>query len=172
MTARDWLGGMRAFIVRRGIQAVCGKADQVSTNVTADMSLLSAGWRFMALRAAGAVGVKSFVAKSGLGYDFVCHVGDLAEYPFYMRRAFAKELAIAAGWLHDEDAPVIFDLGANVGFLSTHLAQMLAAQSPRIYALEPAPATFAKLEETVRRLKLGAQVRPIAAAVTAGEKTV
>jgi FkbM family methyltransferase len=168
----EWPERIRARIVRQGIQAICGTPDFVSTKVTADIPLISAGLRFAALRVLGALGVRELVAKSSLGYKFVCHIGDLAEFPFYHRRAYEKELAICAGWLCQEDRPVVYDLGANVGFISTHLAQMLASQSPEIYAFEPTPATYAKLVETVRRLGLGAQVRPVAAAAANGAQTV
>jgi FkbM family methyltransferase len=167
-----WRDGLRTRILRRGIRAVCGSPDFVSTNIVADISLISAGSRFALLRLLGALGVKNFVSKSGLGYDFVCHIGDLAEFPFYHRRVFERELAICAAWLHQEDKPVVYDLGANVGFVSTHLAQMLAPRSPQIYAFEPAPATFERLVETVQRLGLSARVHPIAAAVTDAPKRV
>ena len=32
------------------------------------------------LRLLGVIGVERFVASSGFGYDFVCHVGDIAEF--------------------------------------------------------------------------------------------
>jgi len=60
---------------------------------------------------------------------------------------------------------VIYDVGANGGFFSTHLAQMLASRAPRIYAFEPVPDTFAKLTESIQRLGLNGSVYPIPAAV-------
>jgi FkbM family methyltransferase len=89
----------------------------------------------------------------------------MAEFPFYHRRAFAKELSLSAAWLRQEERPVVYDLGANVGFIATHLAQILATHAPQIYAFEPAPATFARLERSVRRLGLGHSVHPVAAAI-------
>ncbi|HLJ70380.1 MAG TPA: FkbM family methyltransferase [Roseiarcus sp.] len=157
---------IRNRLLRRGIQAVCGAPDFVSTSAAADISLLSGGLRFAFVRALGALGVESFVARSGLGYDFLCHTGDLSEYPFYHRRAFEKELAICVGWLDQEDAPIVYDLGANVGFVSTHLAQMLADRSPTIYAFEPAPETYRRLVASVERLGLTGRVQPFLAAAT------
>jgi FkbM family methyltransferase len=159
-----WRQELRERIVRRGIEAMCGSADFVPTSAADDVSLISGGLRLAWLRVLGAVGIKEFVAMSGLGYRFVCHIGDLAEYPFYHRRAFQKELALCAAWLHREDRPVVYDLGANVGFISTHLAQILEPQLPQIYAFEPAPATFARLVGSVRRLGLNDRIHPIAAA--------
>lgn len=164
--AAGWPKELRDRIVRRGIKAVCGAPDFVSTSAAADIPLLSGGLRFAFVRALGAIGVENFVARSGLGYDFLCHTGDLAEFPFYHRRAFEKELALCAGWLEQVDRPVVYDLGANVGFISTHLAQMLAARSPTIYAFEPAPETYRRLVQSVERLGLGDSVRPIGAAAT------
>ncbi|GEM_PF-1092708 len=166
LAAEGWREKIRDRIVRRGIKVLCGAPDFVSTGAAADVSLLSGGLRFALVRALGVLGVGSFVARSGLGYDFVCHTGDLAEYPFYCPRAFEKELAICVGWLRRDEAPIVYDLGANVGFVSTHLAQMLAGRSPTIYAFEPAPETYRRLVVSVQRLGLSDRVRPIAAAAT------
>lgn len=118
------------------------------------------------LRILAAAGVQQFVATSGLGHRFVCHIGDfLGENPFYNREAFRAELEVCAAWLQPQHEPVVFDVGANVGFWSTHLAQMLANQSPAIYAFEPVPQTFQKLLHSVERLHLGANVNVVAAAV-------
>jgi FkbM family methyltransferase len=68
-------------------------------------------------------------------------------------------------WLQGQNRPVIYDVGANGGFFSTHLAQMLAGRAPRIYAFEPVPDTFAKLSESIQRLGLDDSVYPIPAAV-------
>jgi FkbM family methyltransferase len=155
---------LRTRIVSRGIQMVYGSAD-VSPEAAADISLVSAAARFAWQKALGAVGVKSFVTTSAMGYDFVCHTGDLASYPFYYRRAYQSELQLCAGWLQEEHRPVVYDVGANDGFLSTHLAQMLSGAMPRIYAFEPVPTTFAKLVQSVNRLELHGSVHPVPAAV-------
>ena len=157
---------LRKRVLRFGIQAVCGSSDFVATSIGADIPLISSGLRFGWIRTLDAVGVKSFVARSTLGRDFVCHVGDLAEFPFYHRHAFEKELTLCAEWLAQQDKPIIYDIGANVGHISTQLAQMLAPQSPQIYAFEPAPGTFKKLEESVRRLDLSEGVHCINAAAS------
>src|SRR5215472_1198938 len=98
-----WGKGIRDQIVRRGIKAVCGTPDYVSTNAAIDIPLFSGGLRFVFVRALGAFGVENFVTRSGLGYRFLCHTGDLAEYPFYFRRAFEKELAICVAWLEQAE---------------------------------------------------------------------
>ncbi len=103
---------------------------------------------------------------SGLGHRYVCHVGDfLGENPYYNQDAFRGELEVCAAWLREDDKPVVFDVGANVGFWSTHLAQMIATKSPQVYAFEPVPPTFGKLQESIDRLDLSSVVHPVAAAV-------
>lgn len=160
-----WRQRLRTRIVSRGIQVMCGSANAVSTDAAADIPLVSAAARLAWLKALGAVGVKSFVTTSGLGYNFVCHTSDLANFPFYHRRAYQAELELCAAWLQREDSPVVYDIGANGGFFSTHLAQMLARRTPQIYAFEPAPMTFAKLVQSVHRLGLCDTVHPVPAAV-------
>ena len=41
-----------------------------------------------------------------------------------------------------------------MGFFATQLAQMLARQSPEVYAFEPVPTTFVKLVQSVNQLGL------------------
>ena len=150
----SWRQRLRTRIVSRGIPTMCGSGDDVSAAAVTDIPLVSGAVRLAWLKALGAVGVKNFVATSGLGYDFVCHTDDRANFPFYYPRAYQAELELCAAWLHGEDRPVVYDIGANGGFVSTHLAQMLAGRAPRIYAFEPVPTTFAKLTQSVQRLGL------------------
>jgi FkbM family methyltransferase len=158
-----WRRRLKAYVVGHGIQAMCGATD-VTAAAAMDMPLLSSGVRLAWLKALAAVGVEKFVARSGLGYDFICHTGDLAGFPFYMRQAYRAELKLCAAWLEDEHRPIIFDVGANDGFVATQLAQMLAASGPKIYAFEPVPATFARLAQAVERLGLDGAVHPVPAA--------
>jgi FkbM family methyltransferase len=160
-----WRQRLRTRIVSRGIQVMCGSADAVSTAAATDIPLIRATARLAFLKALGAVGIKSFATTSGLGYDFVCHPGDLANFPFFYRRAYQTELELCAAWLQGNDSPVVYDIGANGGFFSTHLAQMLAPATPAIYAFEPVPTTFAKLVQSVQRLGLNDRVYPVQAAV-------
>ena len=161
----NWRQRLRTRIVSRGIAMMCGSGDDVRAAAVTDLPLVSGAVRLAWLKALGAVGVKRFVATSGLGYDFVCHTDDRANFPFYYPRAYQAELELCAAWLHGDDRPVVYDIGANGGFVSTHLAQMLAGRRPRIYAFEPVPTTFAKLTQSVQRLGLQASVHPVAAAV-------
>jgi FkbM family methyltransferase len=171
-TLSDWRQRLRTVVVKRGIKLVCGTPDFVPTSAASDVSIISGGLRLGWLRALGLIGVSQFAATSGLGHRFVCHIGDLSEYPFYHPRAYEKELALCASWLKQTDAPVVYDLGANVGFISTHLAQMLAGEVAQIYAFEPVPATFAKLQTSVSRLGLQDVVRPIPFALGDNPRTV
>jgi FkbM family methyltransferase len=161
----NWRQRLRTHIVSRGIKVMCGRSDDVTSAATTDIPLLSAAARLAWLKALAAVGVKEFVTTSGLGYDFVCHTGDLANFPFYYRNAYRTELALCAAWLKGVERPVVYDIGANGGFVATHLAQMLAPRAARIYAFEPVPTTFAMLAQSVERLGLKDTVHPVAAAV-------
>lgn len=161
----NWRQRLRTLIVSRGVHIMCGSADYVSADYASDIPLFRGAARLVWLKALGALGVKSFITTSGLGYDFLCHTGDLANFPFYDRRAYRPELQLCFGWLQGEDSPVVYDIGANDGFISTHLAQMLAGRTPKIYAFEPTPPTFAKLAQSVERLGLNDSVYPVAAAV-------
>ncbi len=161
----SWRQRLRTRIVDRGIQAMCGRTDDVTAAGVTDIPLLSGAARLAWLKTLGAVGIKKFVATSGLGYDFVCHTDDLANFPFFHPRAYRAELELCAAWLDGEARPVVYDVGANGGFVATHLAQMLAGRAPRIYAFEPVPTTFAKLAQSVERLGLQQVVHPVRAAV-------
>lgn len=48
---------------------------------------------------------------------------------------------------------VFFDIGANVGFYS-YLASSLVGDSGRVFAIEPNPVTFAKLQRSIERNRI------------------
>lgn len=160
----DWRQALRARVIELGIRAIWGKS-AFPVTMAAGIPLVSTGLRFAWLKTLGAFGLTRFVTTSGLGHKFVCHIGDLAEFPFYHRRAFQHELAICAAWLDGEAKPIVFDVGANVGFFCTHLAQMVVGQTVQIYAFEPVGHTFVKLVQSIDALNLADRVHPIAAAV-------
>jgi FkbM family methyltransferase len=155
---------LRARIIELGIRAVWGES-AFPAKLATGIPLISTGLRLAWLKAVGAVGINRFTAKSGLGYDFVCHIGDLAEFPFYHRRAFQNELAICAAWLQEEVKPIVFDVGANVGVFCTQLAQMVGSQNVAIYAFEPVNTTFVKLVQSIQDLDLTSCIHPVSAAM-------
>lgn len=119
------------------------------------------------LRLLHRLGVKSFVAKSGLNLPFICYPGDLAgEAPFYAKAITIPELAIISSWCRQFQRPQIVDIGANNGFLSTQLAQLLRSVDTKIYAVEPVPATFELLKSSITRLSLADCIQPICCAVS------
>src|SRR5262245_40279891 len=124
----------RGRIVRFGIRAIWGASSTIPASAAGDVPLLRAGIRLAWLRLLDAGGVRTITSISGLGHPFVCHIGDLAEHPFYDRRACRHELQLAAAWLDGIVAPVVYDVGANVGFVATQLAQMLP--SATVHAFE------------------------------------
>jgi FkbM family methyltransferase len=157
------LQSIRRRIVIWGSQIIYGTA--LSPAVADRVPLISAGLRYTWLRLLAALGLERMVATSSLGHRFVCHIGDLAEHPFYYRHASEKELLLAAAWLQHDTRPIIYDVGANVGYFATQLVQMLRERAPEVYAFEAVPTTFLKLLHSIDRLGLRNSIHPVAAAV-------
>jgi len=113
------------------------------------------------------IGVKHFRARSGIGVPYICHLGDFSgEVPFYDRNHSAAEILLMAQWCRQVEKPVVFDVGANNGFIATQLAQLLRENSPRIFAFEPVPSTFSSLSRSVSALRLQQLVFPICCAIS------
>jgi FkbM family methyltransferase len=168
--SKDWPGRLRRWVVKKGISIMCPNS-LLSPEVAVDIPLFRAGMRLGYLKGLATLGISNFVARSGLGYNFVCHVGDLAAFPFYHPGAYRAELALASAWLRAVEKPLAFDVGANEGFFACQLAQM-AGRHCKVYAFEPVPETFAKLAYSVSRLGLTAQIEPISAAVLDSSRLV
>jgi FkbM family methyltransferase len=154
----------RTWLIARGIEIMCGSSASIDPAGVADIPLISAGLRLGWLRCLRLAGIRHIVSKSGLGYPFLCRIGDLSEHPFYYRQAYRKELELCAAWLRGGE-PVVYDVGANDGFFACQLAQILGREPAKIYAFEPVPSTFAGLVTSVQRLRLQNTVYPISAAV-------
>jgi hypothetical protein len=60
---------------------MCGSTVDLSTDAAADIPLVRAAVRLSWLKALNFVGVTTFIATSKIGYDFVCHTDDLANFP-------------------------------------------------------------------------------------------
>ena len=121
------------------------------------------------------IGVKHFRARSGIGVPYICHLGDFSgEVPFYDRNHSAAEILLMAQWCRQIEKPVVFDVGANNGFIATQLAQLLRERAPRIFAFEPVPSTFLSLSRSVSALRLQQLVFPICCAISdkAGASTI
>jgi FkbM family methyltransferase len=123
--------------------------------------------RQVLLKGLQVLGVKSFTALSGLGYPFLCHVGDFAgEVAFYNRTHSQTEIECMAKWCRRFPDPLVFDIGANVGFVATQLAQATKTADCRIFAFEAVHQTFEKLTESIRVLGLQSQIVPVCCAVS------
>ena len=113
------------------------------------------------------MGVRSFKARTDLGYKYVCHLGDFAgELPFYNRTHSIAEISVMAAWCTDQRNPVIFDVGANTGFVATQLGQRLNAKEYQIFAFEPVWSTFQKLKTSIEKLGLEPRIQPICCAIS------
>lgn len=116
--AASWRQRFRSYVVSQGIRVMYGSGTSIRTTAANDVPLVRGAVRLAWLKTLGAVGVKNFMATSGLGYRFVCHTRDLANFPFYFPRAYQAELQLCAAWLQEEDRPVVYDIGANDGFFT------------------------------------------------------
>jgi FkbM family methyltransferase len=85
----------------------------------------------------------------------------------YERAEMATLTALA------EHATVVFDVGANVGWYTLHLARQVAAKQGKVYAFEPIPRTRKTLEENIELNDLQgvATVLPLGLGEMAGEVT-
>lgn len=111
--------------------------------------------------------VKHFRARSGLGLPYICYIGDFAgEAPFIEPGHSVIELRLMAEWCRTIERPVVFDVGANNGFIATQLAQLLKDRQLRIYSFEPVPSTYAQLKLAVESLRLDHVVIPVCCAVS------
>lgn len=119
------------------------------------------------LKAFRSLRVDSFKSRSGLGYPFLCHVGDFAgEVPFYNREHSRIEIEFMAAWCARREQALVFDVGANVGFVATQLAQAAKTSECHVIAFEPVYPTFAKLLKSVQRLGLESRISPVCCAVS------
>ena len=113
------------------------------------------------------LGVKSFRSRSGLGYPFICHVGDFAgEIPFYKSNHSLPEISVMAAWCTTQENPLVFDIGANTGFVATQLGQRLGGLDYQIFAFEPVWSTFQKLRLSIGKLHLESRIHPICCALS------
>ncbi len=102
-----------------------------------------------------------------MGYPFLCHIGDFAgEVAFYNRSHSRAEVHLMAKWCEVHPQSLVFDVGANVGFVATQLAQAARNTGCRIVAFEPVPQTFKKLEESIQALGLQDCIYPVCGAVS------
>jgi FkbM family methyltransferase len=128
---------------------------------------MSTTLRRLTLKVLRTLGVKQFRALSGSGQPFICHLGDSnGENPYYNFGSSRTEIILMACWCRQFDEPLIFDVGGNVGFIATQLAQLLRERRPRIFSFEPVPFTFERLLSSVRLLELEEFVHPICSALS------
>lgn len=89
------------------------------------------------------------IERVGCGYWMALDLADYIERCIYFFGYYEKGLA---RWLQARLAPgmVVCDVGAHVGQY-TLLAASVVGPSGRVYAFEPEPRIFARLEENIRR---------------------
>jgi FkbM family methyltransferase len=128
---------------------------------------MSTTLRQWTLKTLAGLGVKSFKTQSGLGFPFICHVGDFAsEVAYYSRNHSRTEIEFMARWCARFPKPLVFDVGGNIGFVATQLAQAATASDCRIISFEPVHPTFVKLTRSIHELGLEARIQPICCVVS------
>ena len=88
-------------------------------------------------------------------------------YAFYSGRYDAGHIA-AMQRLMRREGTVAVDAGANVGFWTVPLARRAAELRGRVIAVEPVPANARRLQENIRRNRLGAHAEVLTVALSDG----
>lgn len=87
-------------------------------------------------------------AQSRDGVLFACNSEDVYSTPFGAL-SFGEAEPVVGAWLKRlmPEQGVFFDIGANVGWFSLHIAQGLP--QARIFSFEPLPDTFGRLQDNI-----------------------
>jgi len=119
------------------------------------------------LRVLEKMGKSSLVSESVFGFPYRISLGDMfSENPYYNNYSNVGEILACAAWVNNADKPVIYDIGAHCGFISTQLACILKKQSPVIIAFEPIPPTYTDLILSIEQFNLEGTIRPIPVALS------
>ncbi len=128
---------------------------------------MSTTLRKIQLRILKNIGVKYFKTNSNFKVPFIVCMGDyFSENPFFNPPLNTEEIICSVAWCLEKERPVIFDIGAHCGYLSTHFASLLKKNDPQIYAFEPVSATYFDLVLTINKLGIRNNVYPIQAALS------
>jgi FkbM family methyltransferase len=98
-------------------------------------------------------GTHSVTADTGMLAELACM--NMAETRFLHDEIFVGEVYLRGGIVLREDA-VVFDVGANIGMFSLFIGAR--CPSAQVYAFEPVPEVFAKLQQNID--ERGLRVRP------------
>lgn len=112
--------------------------------------------------ASALAGRRSVTLPNGL--EVLCHT--VAEARFFFDDIFEKRTYVQHG-IRLEDVDCVFDVGANIGLFTLFIARHCPHAT--IYAFEPAPPSFALLEENTRRHAPGARLFRHGLAAAPGE---
>lgn len=110
-------------------------------------------------------GFNYYKSKSISGHPYIIKLGDqFSENPFLLLSINEAEITFIVEWCRNFPDPIIFDVGAHMGYMSTQIAQRLN-QECKIFAFEPTLNTFRILCDSIDKLGLNRQVIPICAAL-------
>jgi FkbM family methyltransferase len=98
------------------------------------------------------------------GVRFELDLSDDVQRLIYFNVYEQKDLEVVAKLLAAESgAPLVFDIGANIGFYSLQLVKRTAA---RVYAFEPEPDNFRRLQRNICLNKFETRITPFNIAVS------
>lgn len=111
------------------------------------------------------IGYNYFKSKSISGNPYIIKLGDhFSENPFLLPSINEAEITFIVEWCRNFPDPIIFDVGAHMGYMSTQIAQRLKHDC-KIFAFEPTLNTFRILCDSIDKLGLNNQVIPICCAL-------
>lgn len=134
---------------------------------------MSSTLRIRYLRLLQRLGRQSYIARSQFGFPYRISLGDtFSENPFYNPYSNVGEILACASWANQWDRPIIYDIGAHCGFISSQLAFILKERNPVINAFEPVAPTYADLVSSIQSLQLQDLVRSYSIALSSSTGSV
>lgn len=125
------------------------------------------------LRLLQRLGRQSYMARSQFGFPYRISLGDtFSENPYYNPYSNVGEILACASWASRLEHPIIYDIGAHCGFISSQLAFILKQNQPVINAFEPVAPTYADLVLSIQSLRLQDVVRSYSIALSSDTGSV
>ena len=119
------------------------------------------------------IGFKYLKAKSNFNVPYLVCLGDyFSQNPYFKPDCNSEEIITSVAWCMEKEQPVIFDIGAHCGYMSTHFSALLKKNDPRIFSFEPVAPTYSDLLHTIDKLQLQDNVFPVHAALSDSDDIV
>ncbi len=119
------------------------------------------------------LGKKYLLSKSPFNIEYIISLGDFfSQDTYYNPKSNCAEILTSIAWCYDIDKPIIFDIGAHCGYMTTHFAKLLETNQPQIFSFEPVIPTFIDLMLITKKLKINHLVNLIPAAISNKQEIV